>query len=169
MGSHNPLNAELNPICHLLALLGDATIVVVSRLRDNVHWLNVPVLCFVLGLMMAHWAETCRRIFNIDYQYICCVYWLIKLMYIKNKLLDPEDDGTMLFRNVAHHSPKHTSSHLRKTRLFDSTAVRIWNEQQCMSDAYSCKTNLQSTENILEQEDEFGCEMCQETNNLLYK
>ena len=29
----NPLNAELNPICHLLALLGGATIVVVSRLR----------------------------------------------------------------------------------------------------------------------------------------
>ena len=29
----NPLNAELNPICHLLALLGVATIVVVSRLR----------------------------------------------------------------------------------------------------------------------------------------
>jgi hypothetical protein len=29
----NPLNAELNPICHLLALLGSATIVVVSRLR----------------------------------------------------------------------------------------------------------------------------------------
>ena len=31
----NPLNAELNPICHLLALLGDATIVVVSRLKVN--------------------------------------------------------------------------------------------------------------------------------------
>jgi hypothetical protein len=29
----NPLNAELNPICHLLALLGSATIVVLSRLR----------------------------------------------------------------------------------------------------------------------------------------
>ena len=29
----NPLKAELNPICHLLALLGGATIVVVSRLR----------------------------------------------------------------------------------------------------------------------------------------
>ena len=28
-----PLNTELNPICHLLALLGCATIVVVSRLR----------------------------------------------------------------------------------------------------------------------------------------
>ena len=31
----NPLNSELNPICHLLALLGGATIVVVSRLRVN--------------------------------------------------------------------------------------------------------------------------------------
>jgi hypothetical protein len=31
----NPLNAELNPICHLLALLGSATVVVVSRLRVN--------------------------------------------------------------------------------------------------------------------------------------
>jgi len=29
----NPLNAELNPICHLLTLLGGATIVVFSRLR----------------------------------------------------------------------------------------------------------------------------------------
>ena len=29
----NPLNSDLNPICHLLALLGGATIVVVSRLR----------------------------------------------------------------------------------------------------------------------------------------
>ena len=29
----NPLNAELNPICYLLALLGGATIVVISRLR----------------------------------------------------------------------------------------------------------------------------------------
>ena len=29
----NPLSAELNPVCHLLALLGGATIVVVSRLR----------------------------------------------------------------------------------------------------------------------------------------
>ena len=29
----NPLNAELNPICHLLTLLGGETIVVVSRLR----------------------------------------------------------------------------------------------------------------------------------------
>ena len=31
----NPLNAELNPICHFLALLGSATIVVVSRLSKE--------------------------------------------------------------------------------------------------------------------------------------
>ena len=29
----NPLNAELNPICHLLALLGDHHILHVSRIR----------------------------------------------------------------------------------------------------------------------------------------
>src|SRR5215475_12539007 len=29
----HPLNAELNPICHLLALLGGANIFVISRLR----------------------------------------------------------------------------------------------------------------------------------------
>jgi len=31
----NPLNAELNPICHLLALLGAHHILHVSRLRFN--------------------------------------------------------------------------------------------------------------------------------------
>ena len=31
----NPLNAELNPICHLLALLGDHHILHVSRIRVN--------------------------------------------------------------------------------------------------------------------------------------
>jgi hypothetical protein len=32
----NPLNAELNPICHLLALLGAHPISHVSRIRVNV-------------------------------------------------------------------------------------------------------------------------------------
>ena len=36
----NPLNAELNPICHFLALLGGATIVVVSRLRVKAMYLE---------------------------------------------------------------------------------------------------------------------------------
>jgi hypothetical protein len=38
----NTLNAQLNPICHLLALLGGATIVDVSRLRVKaVHALDI--------------------------------------------------------------------------------------------------------------------------------
>jgi hypothetical protein len=39
MSDFDPLNAELNPICHLLALLWGATIVVVSRLRVNEPWI----------------------------------------------------------------------------------------------------------------------------------
>jgi len=35
----NPSNAELNPICHLIALLGGATIVVVSRLRVKLEFM----------------------------------------------------------------------------------------------------------------------------------
>ena len=38
----NPLTAALNPICHLLALLGGATIVVVSRLRVKVKVNVIP-------------------------------------------------------------------------------------------------------------------------------
>jgi hypothetical protein len=43
----NPLNAELNPICHLLTLLGGATIVVLSRLRVNRHR-NLFVLMVII-------------------------------------------------------------------------------------------------------------------------
>jgi hypothetical protein len=47
---YNPLNAELNPICHLLALLGGTTIVVVSRLRvkdrQTDGWTDMPKLRF---------------------------------------------------------------------------------------------------------------------------
>ena len=36
MHQFNPLNAELNPICHLLALLGAHPILHISRIRVNV-------------------------------------------------------------------------------------------------------------------------------------
>jgi len=41
----NPLNAKLNPICHLLALLGAHPILHISRIRvkSNAHW--VPTSC----------------------------------------------------------------------------------------------------------------------------
>ena len=42
----NPLNAELNPICHLLALLGTHHILHVSRARVNNRIYNTK-LCFL--------------------------------------------------------------------------------------------------------------------------
>jgi hypothetical protein len=41
----NPLNAELNRICHLLALLGGANLVVVSRLRVNDYSIFMYIAC----------------------------------------------------------------------------------------------------------------------------
>jgi hypothetical protein len=38
----NPSNTVLNPICHLLALLGGATLVVVRRLRVNIIFPSTP-------------------------------------------------------------------------------------------------------------------------------
>ena len=71
----NPLNAELNPICHLLSLLGGATIVVVSRLRVNLPgtpWATLaccgrPLLYFYLLLL-----NVCLS--AIDYYYHCYIY-----------------------------------------------------------------------------------------------
>jgi hypothetical protein len=40
----NPLNAELNPICHLLALLGAQHILYVSRIRvKRIKLLSYPI------------------------------------------------------------------------------------------------------------------------------
>ena len=73
----HPLNAELNPICHLLTLLGGTTIVVVSRLRVNKYWFFVARLysrcfgitvgrtlesmIFDMSLMLCFWYEISRK------------------------------------------------------------------------------------------------------------
>jgi hypothetical protein len=51
--SIHPLNAGLNPICHLLALLGGATIAVVSRLRDKDDILELFLIkfCVIRGIV----------------------------------------------------------------------------------------------------------------------
>jgi hypothetical protein len=54
--SFNPLNAELNPICHFLSLLGGATIVVVSRLRVNIYLvINKCVTAAILSNFSRHY------------------------------------------------------------------------------------------------------------------
>jgi hypothetical protein len=46
----NPLNAELNPICHFLALLGNRPILHVSRIRVKIKRTEVAyhILCIFL-------------------------------------------------------------------------------------------------------------------------
>ena len=79
----NPLNVELNPICHLLALLGGATIVVVSRLRVNIilTYLNVYWMWKVIKITSArteHCIQTAvpRLNFNISGVELRLTYWL---------------------------------------------------------------------------------------------
>ena len=54
----SPLNAELNPICHLRALLGAHHILHVSRIRVKEHFnpLNAELnpICHLLALLGAH-------------------------------------------------------------------------------------------------------------------
>ena len=52
----NPLNAELNPICHLLALLGAHLIFHVSGLRVNVF-----MLCVYLTTLPVAQVIQCRK------------------------------------------------------------------------------------------------------------
>ena len=50
----NPLNAELNPIRHLLALVGARHIVHVSRIRVNPLNAELNPFCHLLALVGAH-------------------------------------------------------------------------------------------------------------------
>ena len=70
----NPLNAELNPICHLLALLGGATIVVVSRLRVK---------------QSDHNPKHCRKInFGIKFSEFCRNQSKLSALFIHNTRTD---------------------------------------------------------------------------------
>jgi len=50
----NPLNAELNPICHLLALLGAHHILHVSRIRVNVK--GIKPFAVMLSCRLVHFS-----------------------------------------------------------------------------------------------------------------
>ena len=66
-GTFNPLNAELNPICHLLALLGAHHIFHVSGLR---------VKYFIILIV-----STC---------YILCISWIIQCLIWQLLINDPD-------------------------------------------------------------------------------
>jgi hypothetical protein len=50
----NPLNAKLNPICHLLALLGAHHILHISRISVNPLNAQLNPICHLLALLGAH-------------------------------------------------------------------------------------------------------------------
>jgi len=53
--SFNPLNAEVNPICHLLALLGAHHILHISKKRVNINFqLNLKVNNSLTYVFMTH-------------------------------------------------------------------------------------------------------------------
>jgi len=55
---------SVNKHYEILYCLQDCIDIVNNMGSRSVHSLNAPVLCFVFGLMMAQWAETCRRSYN---------------------------------------------------------------------------------------------------------
>jgi hypothetical protein len=54
----NPLNAELNPICHLLALLGAHHIVHVGRIRVNLLLAPKDAETMILRHIRCYWPVT---------------------------------------------------------------------------------------------------------------
>jgi hypothetical protein len=89
----NPLNAELNPSCHLLALLGGATIVVVSRLRVNIFLSSLLILSRLLHITklivtyLFNFLVTCMFLCsNFHSRILSMAHWLMCLLiclYVK--------------------------------------------------------------------------------------
>ena len=93
LNDFNPLNAQLNPICHLLALLGDHHILHVSRIRVTGHCkpLNAKLnpICHLLALLGDHHILHVSRIrVNVLVKYVAQhlkthpVYMLISNVFI---------------------------------------------------------------------------------------
>ena len=97
------------------------------------HSLNVPVLCFVFGLIMAQWAETCRRIFNIGFQYVVFIDILNYHIIAKHNgmariKLIPSDSQREPLRWFYVVGNKETySGHQVSSPIFLSDFNKIWN------------------------------------------
>jgi hypothetical protein len=103
----NPLNAELNPICHLLALLGGATIVDVSRLRVNLQFLGFVkvAMCVSLmptahcGLQLASQRQKTRRIRITEVDMRRIILCVLNLSHRHNSVNStPADSGVVWFQ-----------------------------------------------------------------------
>ena len=96
----NPLNAELNPICHLLLLLGSHHILHVSRIRVNLKHVfpNASKLYVVyFGSQCSGWLS-CKFILNLSVRHDVVLttvmhelLWVIASMQLKKYLLNKQD------------------------------------------------------------------------------
>jgi hypothetical protein len=68
----NPLNADLNPICHLLALLGAHHILHVSRIRVK----EQRVVCYVAVVQDKVGANQGLNVLSLLEKYMQCVLTL---------------------------------------------------------------------------------------------
>jgi len=74
----NPLSAELNPICYLLALLGAHHILHVSRVRfklvcRRINWNNL--ICLTLRLLISYIYGAPSKARNANVVYIWTYVW----------------------------------------------------------------------------------------------
>jgi len=86
----NPLNVELNPICHLLALLGAHHIFYVSGLRVNLKFGNEAQ-----ALRLAVNKVRSITIMTACYMLSCCLVEIFLYMFY------PEERDGMFLRKVA--------------------------------------------------------------------
>jgi hypothetical protein len=70
----NPLNADLNPICHLLALLGAHPILHISRIRVKVHF----IIILQYSLMSYMWS----LLFRFPYQNVISISHISHANYV---------------------------------------------------------------------------------------
>jgi hypothetical protein len=103
-----PLNAELNPICHLLALLGGATIVVVSRLR-----INTGLRCAAVAILKKFFAI---NPLNAELNPICHLLALLggATIVVVSRLRVNHEDKVFSIKQVICFSVKH----INRKRIF---------------------------------------------------
>jgi len=78
----NPLNAELNPICHLLALLGAHHIFHVSGLRFKLQWSEHSMRSLLYLINVLHYPEDDRlRSKHVATMWPECMYYVSVLIY----------------------------------------------------------------------------------------
>ena len=125
----NPLNVKLNPICHLLALLGAHHILHVSRIRVNPSNAKLNTICHLLALLGAHHILHFSRIrvnpSNAKLNTICHLLTLLGA------------------HHILHVSRIRVNYWFLFTRIFTILLVPLWRKLN-KSPLIVCKFNLES-------------------------